>query len=225
MISLKEGNVSSLFCIYAWMLLAAGHEARGPALGLARAPQQLRTKDLAFATPYLSHFAPRRSFPSCPHNTRPAIYAESCRCPIPPNRPRRGSPSDQRGRGGRRRAIIPSTHPLVHSLSRTSAHSPAHPSIHPPIHPSANPSIYIPTIHPSSHPSIHPSIHQPTHPSSHPSIHPFDHTYSLPSIHSSTHPSVHPSINKPSIHPYIHPLIHPSIHSSTANPKLRERGE
>ena len=174
------------------MLLAAGHEARGPALGLARAPQQLRTKDLAFATPYLSHFAPRRSFPSCPHNTRPAIYAESCRCSIPPNRPRRGSPSDQRGRGGRRRAIIPSTHPLVHSLSRTSAHSPAHPSIHPPIHPSANPSIYIPTIHPSIHPATHPYIHPSTNPPIHPHI--------PPSIHSTTHTFSHPSI-----HPPIHP--------------------
>ena len=196
MISLKEGNVSSLFCIYAWMLLAAGHEARGPALGLARAPQQLRTKDLAFATPYLSHFAPRRSFPSCPHNTRPAIYAESCRCPIPPNRPRRGSPSDQRGGGGgeRRRAITPSTHPLVHPLIHTSVHPPAHPSIHPPIHPSANPSIYIPTIHPSIQPPIHTSIHPPTH----------------PSILTSLHPSTRPHIQSP-IHPFIHPSIRKSI--------------
>ena len=176
------------------MLLAAGHEARGPALGLARAPQQLRTKDLAFATPYLSHFAPRRSFPSCPHNTRPAIYAESCRCPIPPNRPRRGSPSDQRGRGGRRRAIIPSTHPLVHPLNRTSAHPPAHPSTRPSIHPRIHLSTFQPSIHPSSQPPIHTSIHPPTH----------------PSILTSLHPSIRSHIQSP-IHPFIHPSIRKSI--------------
>ena len=181
-----------MFCIYAWMLLAAGHEARGPALGLARAPQQLRTKDLAFATPYLSHFAPRRSFPSCPHNTRPAIYAESCRCPIPPNRPRRGSPSDQRGGGGAttsNHSIHTSTRPSFRSYIRP----PSRPSIHPPAHPSIRESIYLHSNHPSIHPSSHPSIY---HPSTNPPIHP----HIPPSIHSATHTVAHPSI-----HPPIHP--------------------
>ena len=96
--------------------------------------------------------------------------------------------------GGRRRAIIPSTHPLVHPLIHTSVHPPAHPSIHPPIHPSANPSIYIPTIHPSIQPPIHTSIHPPTH----------------PSILTSLHPSIRPHIQSP-IHPFIHPSIRKSI--------------
>ena len=136
------------------MLLAAGHEARGPALGLARAPQQLRTKDLAFATPYLSHFAPRRSFPSCPHNTRPAIYAESCRCSIPPNRPRRGSPSDQRGRGGDDEQ---SFHPHIHSSILAFIHPPTLSPIHPSTRPSIHPRIHLSTFQPSIHPATHPS--------------------------------------------------------------------
>ena len=173
------------------MLLAAGHEARGPALGLARAPQQLRTKDLAFATPYLSHFAPRRSFPSCPHNTRPAIYAESCRCPIPPNRPRRGSPSDQRGGGGAttsNHSIHTSTRPFFKSYIRPLSR----PSIHPPAHPSIRESIYLHSNHPSIHPATHPYIHPSTNPPIHPHI--------PPSIHSTTH-----TVSHPSIHPPIHP--------------------